>query len=344
MPILTLQQRMRELGRIRIGAKDPKKGFPVKLTSFRFTSRDKHAIDSAAKLYGGTVIECNGQQTPDLKGQWEVTTDASEIPFYPSPIPPSQNMELWSGGGCQRRCDGCTELLTGDPCMCDPEAVECKPTTRLSVILPDLPDIGTWRIESHGWNAAAELVQTFEWLKGMIGSGQVIEGVLGVEERTGKHEGKTTRFMVPVIRIKQTPRELLAAQNAQALGQSVPALGSSAPALPPSHETAEHQLKDPNPRGAVFAMLADMKLPPHENEAKALYYQVFSQVLRRDVSTLSEVTEPEWQTLCAWLHKVKDGLKTEPPVFDQWRKGTHPAQLYDPTESAGDTSQPELVS
>jgi hypothetical protein len=33
----------------------------------------------------------------------------------------------------------------------------CKPTTRMSLMLADIPTLGTWKLESHGWNAAAEL-------------------------------------------------------------------------------------------------------------------------------------------------------------------------------------------
>ena len=31
------------------------------------------------------------------------------------------------------------------------------PHTRLSVLLPDLPGIGSWLYQSNGWNAALEL-------------------------------------------------------------------------------------------------------------------------------------------------------------------------------------------
>ncbi|TXH46306.1 MAG: hypothetical protein E6Q97_29785, partial [Desulfurellales bacterium] len=260
MPIITLQQRIREVGRIRLGDKGPK-GEPRKLTTFRLTSFDKRAIEAAAELYGGKCLPCTSR---DLEGQFEVITSASEMPIMASALDPSQYMEMWSGGGCQRRCDGQTELLSGKPCMCDPEDVSCKVTTRLPVILPDLPGLGVWRLETHGWNAATELVQSFELLRSLSGRREMAEGLLAIEERKSKKDGKTNRFMVPVIRISHTPRALLAMQTA-------PSLPASSGALP-GHETSSHVLKQPNPRGAVFVLLQEMSLPPYENGHKAMYY------------------------------------------------------------------------
>jgi len=332
MSILTIQKRMRELGRIRIGQKGPK-GEPKKLTTFRFTSHDKRSVEMAASIYGGNVVACDAKASPDLKGQWEVVSDASEIPFYPSPVAPSQWMELWSGGGCQRRCDGCTETLSGESCMCDPECPDCKPTTRLSVILPDLPDIGVWRIESKGWNAAQEIGQTYEWLRSMIGNGRVVEARLAVEERTGKQDGKTTRFMVPCIRIPQTPRELMAGVGVSQLEPgktaSLPGAQKELPASP-KHETPDHILKDPNPRGGCFAILKELSLPEHEGKAKELYYQVFGKVLRQPVTSLSALTDGQWRTLWVWLLKVKDGQSTMPKDFAAWIEGKHSLQQFDP--------------
>jgi hypothetical protein len=344
--ILTIQSRMREIGRIRLGIKDEKKN-PKKLTTFRFTSRDKRPIEKAAELYGGKVMECDGAKSPDLKGQWEVVTDVSEIPFYPSPVPVSQYMELWSGGGCQRRCDGCTESISGEPCLCDPESLECKPTTRLSVILPDLPDIGVWRLESHGWNAAAELVNTYDWLRMYLRSGKQVEALLAVEERTGKKDGKTTRFMVPVIRIPDTPRQLVMLSQEGVLPPSLegaPALGSARdPAIPVNgsgkelpvpakHETPEHVLKEPNPRGGVFALLHEMGMPQHDGKAKGLYYEVFSARLQKDVTSLSALSDDDWRSVWTWLLKVRSGEYNTPKPFKLWLQGEHSLQQHDPMD------------
>jgi hypothetical protein len=153
---------MMELGRVRLGDKSAK-GAPRKLNTFRFTSASRVLLDAIAEKYGGEVHEWKG--APD-EGYFEVTTTSRELeilfpPVYSNEdgtptVPFSQWLELWSGGGCQRRCDGETEALSGKPCMCDPDNRACKPTTRISFMLPDIPGLGLWRVESHGWNAAAD--------------------------------------------------------------------------------------------------------------------------------------------------------------------------------------------
>lgn len=314
MPILTIQQRIREVGRIRIGDKGPK-GEPRKLTTFRFTSFDKRAIEAAAVLYGGAVRACTDK---DLEGQFEVITNVSEITLMASNIDASQYMELWSGGGCQRRCDGQTELLSGKPCMCEAGAEECKPTTRLPVILPDLPGLGVWRLESKGWHAAVELIQSFELLRSLNGRREMAEGLLAVEERRSKKDGKTRKFMVPVIRIASTPRELLALSQ-----QQNAALPGAVPALPTPVRDGEHVLGDPNPRGATFAILRDIGLPPHDGEDKTMYYGVFGKFLGRTLTSLAAgqvtgVTDDEWGRIAQWLHQVKDGSKAMPRSFQEY--------------------------
>lgn len=318
MPILTLQTRIRESGRIRTGNKGAK-GNPQKLSTFRFTSHNKRAIEAISRLYGGTVKQCLEK---DLAGQWEVITETSEIAFYPSPIEPTQYMELWSGGGCQRRCDGNTELLSGEPCKCEAGSEACKPTTRLSVILPDVPDAGVWRLESHGWNAASELLTTYNMIRDFAGRGTMIEGTLALEERSGKVDGKTTRFMVPVIRVQQSPRELLAARTRRESieGYSNPALAAQAPLDRHERPALEapsngHVVRDPNPRGAAFATMHEMGLPPHEEPHKAVYYEVLGKVIGRELTSLSALSDDDWRKVVSWLSGVKDGSMKMPAPF-----------------------------
>jgi hypothetical protein len=212
MPILDLQQRIRELGRIRIGQKVPTASGgtrPAKLNRFRLTSPSKPLLDRVASAYGGTVAPW----TPDGgAGQYEVLTDATRMPILVPHQPVSQYYELWSGGGCQRRCDGVTELLRDRPCPCgpDPEQRQCKPTTRLNVVLRDIPGVGVWRLESHGYYAALELPGVAELL---AKAGGYVEAYLGLEERTAKRDGKTLRWMVPTIDVDIAPAALLSGQT-----------------------------------------------------------------------------------------------------------------------------------
>jgi hypothetical protein len=209
MPILDLQTRARELGRIRLGQVVTANGKtrPEKVDRFRFTSYSRELLDQVAALYGGTV----GEWQPQGNGArgFEVLTDARRVPILVPPQPVSQWYELWSGGGCQRRCDGTTEQLTDRPCVCDPdpEERECKPTTRLNVMLRDVPGLGVWRLESHGYYAAVELPAVAEFLAAARG---YVPAALLLEERTAKRGGQTRRYMVPAIEVEQiTPAQLM---------------------------------------------------------------------------------------------------------------------------------------
>lgn len=213
MPILDLQQRIREIGRIRIGQKvatSNGKTRPAKLNRFRLTSPSRELLERVATQYGGTVAPW----TPDGgAGQYEVITEATRMPILVPHQPVSQYYELWSGGGCQRRCDGVTELLKDRPCICgpDPEQRQCKPTTRLNVVLSEVAGLGVWRLESHGYYAALELPGVAELL---AKAGGYVPAFLGLEERTAKREGKTLRWMVPTIDVDITPTALMAGNTA----------------------------------------------------------------------------------------------------------------------------------
>ena len=76
-------------------------------------------------------------------------------------------------------------------------------------MLPDLPDVGVWRLESHGWNAAAELPGTVEVIRAAAERGQFLEGRLRIEERSQVKQGKTSRFIVPVLDLDVTMRQLV---------------------------------------------------------------------------------------------------------------------------------------
>jgi hypothetical protein len=189
MPIINIQRRMAEQGRIRLGHKVGPKGYPGKLDKFRFTSPNQRLIADIAQLYGG--------EPQQWEGQWEVYSDARSIPVIVVKGGLSQWMETWSGGGCTHRCDGVTNVLTGDPCdPDDPAHRDAKPTTRLSVMLRDVETLGVWRLESHGWNAAAELPSIAELAMFV---GDLVPATLHLVERKSISNGETKRFVVPVL-------------------------------------------------------------------------------------------------------------------------------------------------
>lgn len=234
--ILTLQRQARELGRLRTGTFNGR--HPERSSTWIVTSHAEHYVHAAADTWGGTPEQWqpqgNGAQ------QWRVVTEQAALDaILPPGDPLSQSYEQWSKGGCQRRCDGMSEELSSQPCLCRaqwgdafhevaPRDVACKMTTRLNVILPDMPDIGAWRVETHSYYSANEMSAAVDVLKGAIGEAAMIPIRLRIEQRTRVAEGQTKHF--PVVAV-----ELRGATAGQVLAGAAPAIGAvgqgSRPAL-----------------------------------------------------------------------------------------------------------------
>jgi hypothetical protein len=215
MAIIGIQQSQTETGRIRLGVYIPpangKKGRPVKLDRLRFTSPRRELIEKIADLYGGKV---EPWQPPKGNQQWQVITDATEVPVMVPPQDPSQSQwfELWSAGGCQRRCDGQKETISKGACLCDPEPSkrDCSMHTRLRVMLEDVPGLGVWRVDTGSYYAAVELPGIAMVLSQAQG---IIPGRLILDQRTVTRlvdgKPKTMNFAVPVLDIAEfTPGQL----------------------------------------------------------------------------------------------------------------------------------------
>lgn len=207
VPILNIQRRMAEIGRIRLGHKVPVgnsgKSRPGKLETFRLTSGNQRLIEEVARLYGGEPKAwANGG-----KSEFEVFTTSNSLPVIVVKGGMSQWLETWSGGGCVHRCDGQTNVLTDSPCDQDSrEHLEAKPTTRLSVMLRDIESLGVWRMESHGWNAAAEIPSMAELAMFV---GDLVPANLNLAARTAIRDGKTSQFVVPVLDLQVSKARLV---------------------------------------------------------------------------------------------------------------------------------------
>ena len=243
--IIDQQRRLHEVGRIRTGEQVPTqngKARPAKLSKFRLTSRDRQVIDAAAALWGGEVRPWTA---PD-GDQWEVYTETAALPVIVPPVDMafSQFYEQWSAGGCQVRCDGEWDLLNDKVCHCDPEDRACKIKTRLSVILPDLPGLGVWRLETGSFYGAVELNGAVDVCRRAGAQGTMLPARLRLEQRrvvrddpkTGKPQ--TLRFAVAVLDLDIRVGQLLAGVAPGELGTGsmasmAPADASPVPAFAP---------------------------------------------------------------------------------------------------------------
>lgn len=265
VPVHELRRRVPEQGRIRMGVKTvvmesgkPKMKDgkvvtrPTKLNRFRFTSGDQRAMDEIARLYGGTVTPWPEGPTPGLL---QVTVETEKIPIVlpPDPLGGTPIYELWSGGGCLRRCDGVEATLQladnagpdAQPavveCPCRVEnRMQCKPRTRLNVILRDVPFGGTWRVESTGWNAVEELPGQVDLILHVQGTGMSM-GELSIARRTQVVRGKTKQFVVPSLQIPESIQALAEGEmRLSSMGKAITSALEARAALPaPDYDDAD---------------------------------------------------------------------------------------------------------
>jgi hypothetical protein len=261
MSLLDIQRRGQQIGRLRIGqqvATDSGKMRPSRLDTFRFTTQSRPTAEAIAALYGGTIR--------DWEGQFEVITKESAIGVT---VPPrdeviSQWYEMWSKGGCQRRCDSQSEQISGGPCLCPhaanpadeadvaAKALErsrlaslnppqaCKIVTRISVMIPDLPGLGVFRLDTGSYYAAVEIGDSAALMQMARDKGVFLPAMLRIEHRSRVAGGTTKKFPVPVLEVLATFRDLatgaieaggMAAQLPPAPGEKPKAItGRQAPA------------------------------------------------------------------------------------------------------------------
>lgn len=211
--ILTMKKQAAELGRIRTGYSRPNpkpdgKPIPVKSRTFVLTSHSREYVAAAAELYGGRVEQWTPQR--QSVAQWRVITEAHELrAILPAGDPLSQNYEKWNGGGCERRCDGVTEQISRQPCVCLARYGEdwherkadqvCRPTSRVGVFLPDLPDLGVWRLETKSYYAADALAGGLDTVLQATGGKGLLPVRMWIEQRSVVREGKTKQFQVVMM-------------------------------------------------------------------------------------------------------------------------------------------------
>ncbi|MFF1498668.1 hypothetical protein ACFVZR_02020 [Streptomyces sp. NPDC058316] len=211
--ILTMKRQAAELGRIRTGYSRPnprpdKGPIPVKSKTFILTSHSRDYVAAAAELYGGRVEQWTPQR--QSVAQWRVITEAPELrAILPAGDVLNQSYELWGGGGCERRCDGVTEQITRRPCVClakygeewhkRPPTQVCRPTSRIGVFLPDLPDLGVWRLETKSYYAADVLAGGLDTVLQATGGTGMLPVRMWIEQRTAVREGKTKQFQVVML-------------------------------------------------------------------------------------------------------------------------------------------------
>ena len=251
MAVLDVQRRGQQIGRLRLGEQvkaSNGKMRPSKLTTWRFTTASKVSADAIARLYGGEVRDWNNE--------FEIITRESAIGVT---VPPrdevvSQWYEMWNKGGAVRRCSSQHEQLSNGPCLCphaknpnDADEVSrcalersrlaslnppqaCKLVTRISVMIPDLPGLGIFRLDTGSYYAAVEIGDTAEILQIARDRGVFLPAVLRIEQRSRVANGQTKKYPVPVLEITRTLRQITSGElEAGGIAAQLPPVPSQQP-------------------------------------------------------------------------------------------------------------------
>jgi hypothetical protein len=294
-----LDRRLMPIGRIRFGdrqgtSKAGKTGTMQMLERPRMTSSDQPLLERAATLYGGTVRPW--LNAPPGPRQWELYIEADAVPIIIPPIEAlSQCYEVWSAKGCLRRCNG--EQIThaydlkevGQPCVCPTDVDErialanegkaCKLTTRISCMLPDLPGIGLWVIETHSYYASLWTAGMVELLETLAKQGRICEAMLRIERQTRKGRHGTRNFAIPaIVPHELTPRQLFAPELHQALhpGETLPMLPAAPPA--PLEDNIALLYGDPTPVDSRTGRLIDASSAQGPSSVRADVFEVVARL------------------------------------------------------------------
>jgi hypothetical protein len=335
MGILDIQRRFHEVGRIRAGSKSDR-GAPQKLDKWRLTSANRAALEAAAAVYGGTVQPWADAPTP---GQWELFTDvdALDAVIPPAAEPYTLWYEAWSGGGCDRRCDGVRDHLNDTACVCNPDDRACKPTLRVSVMLTRVPGLGVWRYESHGWNAAVEVPTMLDLLALGARDGVFVPAVLRLEQRVSRKKGEgTRRFAVPVIDIQETAGDFtrtIAAGDPLPPPPSLAAPDRPAIAAPtPAALPAPDPVPDPDPVPAPDPTPADAGDQKASAAQKRLVYakakdagvdrdlipRVYAFLIERPGASMSDLLAADVDRLVRSIAKIGGNVKDSIKRIEDW--------------------------
>lgn len=325
MPLLDIQRRGQQIGRIRIGQqvpskKDPNKMRPARLDTFRFTTGSRVAADAIAGLYGGTVKDWNNE--------FEVITSRNAIGVT---VPPrdqvvSQWYEMWSAGGCARRCDSQTEQISGKPCLCphaddptDLAEVEraaherarlaamnppraCKAITRISVMLPDLPGLGVFRLDTHSYYAAVEIGDAATLMQAARDKGVFLPAVLRIDHRQRVANGETKRFPVPVLEVMATFRQIATGELEA---------GGLTAQLPPPPATQQRAL-------TAGAASSPQQVQPPENGLASVSAQDKAQWIADEAKTaLSKQRISELVQMARAERVTEDTVMTRDDVYEE---------------------------
>ena len=334
--LLKHQRQFAPIGRIRAGITDGKR--PMTIDTYRFTSASEEAVEAAAAAYGGTP------RPWDNRGhkQFEVITETAKllvtIPPYDETI--SMSYEMWTAAGCQRRCDSEKTLKPGGPCLCAPLLEQydeedrgrerarlaklktpqaCALHVRISVVLPDLPDVGVWRYDTKSFYGTLDLLGKLRIMEMARAQGVFLPARMWIDHVVDVSDGQTRHYPVPKFSLLNTTREIATGQLAGAgmAAQLPPAPGEQPKAITGGNGTA------PGPEAAVPEPRKGNGRARKPRTAQDVADDAANATTREEIEALSgEMKRLQWEQDYVYPDLDPDGVHDELQniLRDKWRK------------------------
>ena len=215
------QQRIPQLGRIRVGSMEQKKSPYWILSGGRLDM-----LEILAGRYGGEPQEWEGSQSPDPYRLVTRTPVESPLEVILPPDALSEpRYERWDGPKMLRACDGVNMIgypKTGgapveDTCKCTGlDNPPCKPKTHVRLMFPETP-IGVWRLSTNSLNAMLEMQAAIDIIRLASSRGFPRAGLVLSHRKSGGN-----KIRVPVLTSTASWDALEAANGAIGVGPGEP--------------------------------------------------------------------------------------------------------------------------
>lgn len=228
------------------------------------SSVHREYVERCAQLYGGQCLEWDKAPGTKQPKEWRVITETDTLPVYVLPFPAQQALEYYDQNRrmVTIRCDGQTcrrrqpdGRWASSPCECRPEEQEincgAQLITRVSFVLPQIPTIGVWMLETKGYHAAVEVPTTMEFVR--VQGRLVSRALLRLERRSRPDPkgGPDRVFYVPVLHIESAPEHLEALPGQRS---ATPMLAMQARALMSGEDPMSAEFQDvDSPPDSLFS-------------------------------------------------------------------------------------------
>jgi hypothetical protein len=249
MPIKDLSEteRLPRLGKIHLGTKHPEKGYPMKADHFIFP-KDHSSYDLLVKTFGEEPKELRVLIPVEDEEQWATQ-------YYKAYNITRGLVCKGDGETAMRQVDVKTGDLPGKdtatvtmkemPCAgrkCpDYMAKKCKETMNLRFVLPEIPGLGVWQIDTGSINSILNINSSGRLIKRTFGRVSMIPLILSFKPAKAKNPQDGKQQTIYVLNLETT---ITLAQLADVAREQAKTLMLTAPDLETAYELETEQLTD----------------------------------------------------------------------------------------------------